>query len=255
MLNVSQVSALHEDGYVRLGRVMSEAQLAALQCRLDDLTQGRIRNEKIGFQLEPAARARLGLPKSYEWFGPSDAYRKLPHLDQDPLFLAYFSHAVFCSIMRQLIGPDLLIFRAFGMLKPARDGSALGWHQDIGGANPDPGARGRHYTVWTAIDAAAADNGALTILPGSHRHPKLTPEEKDRVVEEMSGREILLAADPGEAFLLDQFLLHGSGPNLTSRRRRAVTLIYHDAAVPVPPREPPYTRLAMQEDLAWNGSP
>ena len=99
MLNDSQLRHLREEGYLRLGRVMSDGQLVALQQRLDDLIQGRIRNEKIDFQLEPAGRARLGKPKSYEWYGPSLSYRKLRHLDQDPLFLEYFSHPTFCSIM------------------------------------------------------------------------------------------------------------------------------------------------------------
>mgnify|MGYP000427460839 CR=1 FL=1 len=235
MLNDSQMAQLREEGYLRLGRVMSDGQLAVLQQRLDDLTQGRIRNEKIGFQLEKAARTRLGLHKGYDWFGPSNSYRKLIYMEKDPLFLAYFSHPTFCSIMRQLIGPDVFIYRAFGMLKPAHDGSALGWHRDIGGNNPDPKARGRYYTVWTAIDAANAENGALSVLPGSHRLPKLTSEEQDRAIEEMAGSAVLLNAEPGEAFLLDQFLLHSSGPNPSSRHRRAVTLIYHDARVRVNP--------------------
>ena len=106
MLNDSQLRHLCEEGYLRLGRVISDGQLAALQQRLDDLTQGRIRNEKIGFQLERAARVRMGKPKAYDWFGPSLSYRKLLHMDQDPLFLKYFSHPTFCSIMRQLIGPE-----------------------------------------------------------------------------------------------------------------------------------------------------
>lgn len=61
MLNDTQLRHLREEDYLRLGRVMSAGQLASLQQRLDDLTQGRIRNEKIGFQLEPAARAAQGL--------------------------------------------------------------------------------------------------------------------------------------------------------------------------------------------------
>ena len=233
MLNDSQLKQFHEEGYQRLGRVMSDVQLTALQQRLNDLTQGRIRNEKIGFQLEKAARTRLGLHKGYDWFGPSNSYRKLIYMDKDPLFLAYFSHPTFCSIMRQLIGPDILIFRAYGLLKPAYDGSALGWHRDLGGNNPDPKARGRYYTVWTALDAADAENGALSVLPGSHRLPELTSEEQNRAIKEMAGSAVLLNAEPGETFLLDQFLLHGSGPNPTSRHRRAVTLIYHDAQVPI----------------------
>lgn len=35
------------------------------------------------------------------------------------------------------------------------------------------------------------------------------------MVEEMAGREDLLIAKPGDAFLLNQFLLHISGPNPT----------------------------------------
>mgnify|MGYP001216575288 CR=1 FL=1 len=75
------------------------------------------------------------------------------------------------SIMRQLIGPELFIQRAVGMLKPAYDGSPLGWHQDtVVGPKPYPEVGGHCYTVWTAINSADAENGALVILPGSHRH-------------------------------------------------------------------------------------
>ena len=133
------------------------------------------------------------------------------------------------------------------MLKPAHDGSPLNWHQDtIGGPNPE--MRGHGYTVWTAINGADAENGAMAILPGSHRHSKLAREEMDRMVEEMAGREDLLIAKPGDAFLLDQFLMHSSGPNPTSRHRRAVRLAYHDGRVQAEPGELPYTHIDMNTE-------
>ena len=71
------------------------------------------------------------------------------------------------------------------------------------------------------------------------------------MVKEMAGREDLLIAKPGDAFLLDQFLLHSSGPNPTPRHRHAVTLIYHDARVQAKSRdqgEPPYTHIDMDTE-------
>ena len=50
MLSDSQLREYAENGFLALGRVMSDDQLHALQARVDDLTGGPTPNERIGYQ-------------------------------------------------------------------------------------------------------------------------------------------------------------------------------------------------------------
>lgn len=231
-----------EQGYLRLGQVMTGPQLTALRQRLDDLTLGDRRNDRIWFQLEPAYCERMGLPSGYAYHGPSPHYRKLMYLDADPLFREYFTHPRFCALLRQLIGPEVTISRAFALLKPAHDGSPIRWHQDAGPGHPAP--PGPFYTIWTALDDAAEANGALRVLPGTHRLgfvDRAGPDGRREIeaeVEARRGREVVLDVRAGEAILLDNYLLHSSGPNPTPHRRRAVTLCYKHAHTPMEDRPP-----------------
>jgi ectoine hydroxylase-related dioxygenase (phytanoyl-CoA dioxygenase family) len=241
MLSDSQLGEYAENGFLALGKVMSDDQLHALQARVDDLTGGSTPNERIGYQTEKAFRKRGGTKAKYAWQGPSDHYRKLTNMDEDPVFFEYFAHPTFRTIVRQLIGPDANIRRAFGMLKPAFDGSPLDWHQDAGPGYPVDGDR--FCTVWTALDAATEANGALVVLSGSHRLG-LVPRTDGRrelrdAVAGMAGQEVTLNAEPGEALLLNNLVLHSSGSNPTPHSRRAVTVCYVDANAELQPSDPP----------------
>jgi len=252
MLTEAQVQQFEAEGYLALGQVASDDQLAKLQQRLDDLTLGSLPNERIQYQIEPAIRDKLGAAKGYAYLGPSPHYRKLEHLDEDPLFLEYFAHPTFQGLLKQLIGPDITISRAIALLKPAFDGSPLVWHQDAGPGHPaEPG---RFCTIWTAMDEAQIENGALEILPGTQELGLLRRRSQDSTqipdeAEKRSGQEVPLPAKPGEAYLLNNYTLHRSGPNPTPNRRRAVTLCYKHADTPMMDSEPDchkdFTRLPM----------
>ncbi|MAE32449.1 MAG: hypothetical protein CMO43_12820, partial [Verrucomicrobiales bacterium] len=227
MLTEAQVQQFEAEGYLALGQVAPDDQLAKLQQRLDDLTLGSLHNERIQYQIEPAMRDKMGAPKGYAYLGPSAHYRKLAQLDQDPLFLEYFAHPTFQSLLKQLIGPDITISRAFALLKPAFDGSPLVWHQDAGPGHPaEPG---RFCTIWTAMDEAQVENGALEILPGTQELGLLLHRKQDGgsqiqdEADKRQGQEVPLPAKPGVAYLLNNYALHRSGPNPTPPRRRAMT--------------------------------
>ena len=246
MLTEAQVQQFEAEGYLALGQVASDDQLAELRQRLDDLTLGSLHNERIQYQIEPALREKLGASKGYTYVGPSPHYRKLTQLDQDPLFREYFCHPRFLSLLERLLGPDVTISRAFALLKPAYDGSPLRWHQDAGPGHPaEPG---RFCTIWTAMDEAQVENGALEILPGTQKLGLLQHRVQDggsqleAEADKRQGREVPLPAKPGEAYLLNNFVLHRSGPNPTPHRRRAVTLCYKHADTPMMDRPPDYHR-------------
>ncbi len=220
-----------EQGYLRLGKLLSPDELAALQQRIDDIMLGRIRYDNMRFQLDPkypeAKRKRtIGNEKS------TLNYRRIDDLEQDPIFLAYMQHPLIRQITRRYIGEEVSVFRSMFMNKPAARGTELPWHQDVGvgwGIDTNP-----IITVWTALDAATVASGCMQIVPGSNNlgilNEKHFTSEEDQAKYARDEDVIDLEAEAGETILLHNFLLHCSSVNTTLVPRRAFSATYVDAA-------------------------
>ena len=222
-----------EHGYVRLGKVLDDAELAELQQRIDEIMLGEIPYSEMEFQLDGEDADYAKMPTvSPGHKGTTLQYRKIMGLEQDPVYLAYMQHPLFRQITRRYIGEDVSIFRAMFMNKPAEKGTILPWHQDVGvgwgvGYNPT-------ITVWTALDPAMVANGCMQIVPGSHKRGVITerhfPSAEQLAECAPPGTEIDLEAEAGEAILLNNLLLHRSGINPTGQSRRAFSIAYMDGA-------------------------
>ncbi len=220
-----------EQGYLRLGNVLSPDQLAALQQRINDIMMGRIHYPNMRFQLDPKSpEARMGRTTGNQT--PTLNYRRVDDLEQDPLFLAYMQYPLFRQIARRYVGQEVAVFRSMFMNKPAERGTVLAWHQDVGtgwkiDTNPTT-------TVWTALDAATVASGCMQIVPGSNNFGIINkghfPTEEEKIQYEVAEKAIDLEAEAGEAILLHNFLLHSSGVNTTGAPRRAFSTTYMDAA-------------------------
>lgn len=217
-------------GYLRLGKILSAAELAGLQRRIDDIMLGRVRYEHM--RLQRFDRDTGQLRRTLGNQVATLSYRRIDDLEQDPLFLAYIQQPPFAQIARRYVGAEVSVFRAMLMNKPAHWDQTLAWHQDVGagwGIDTNP-----IVTVWTALDAATAGNGCMQIVPGSHRQGVIN--ERHFLSEEQQARcarpeDIVdLEAAAGEAILLHNLLLHRSGTNPTPTPRRAFSVTYIDAA-------------------------
>ncbi len=217
-------------GYLRLGHLLSPGELAALQQRIDDIMLARVRYDNMRFQINPKTP---GTPLSRTLGNQKQTlnYRRIDDLEQDPLFLAYMQHALIRQITRRYIGKNVSVFRAMFMNKPAKSGTILPWHQDIGAGwridtNPI-------ITIWTGLDAATVARGCMQIVPGSNNlgilNERHYTSEKDRAKYARPEAVIDLETEAGEAVLLHNFLLHRSGVNTTSAPRRAFSATYMDA--------------------------
>ena len=202
-----------DQGYVRLGKVLSPDELAALQQRIDDIMLGRIRYEHMRLQVvEEDGEVRRTMGNEVQTL----AYRRIDDLEQDPLFLAYIQHPLFHQITRRYIGEEVSVFRSMFMNKPPELRRGLPWHQDVGigwriDTNPI-------VTVWTALDDATTATGCMQIVPGSNQHGIINerhflPAEQEAQYARPEA-VIDLEAEAGEAILLHNFLLHRSGPQL-----------------------------------------
>ena len=112
-----------EHGYVRLGKVLDDAELAELQQRIDEIMLGEIPYPEMEFQLDGEDADYAKMPTvSPGHKGTTLQYRKIMGLEQDPVYLAYMQHPLFRQITRCHIGEDVSIFRAMFMNKPAEKG-------------------------------------------------------------------------------------------------------------------------------------
>jgi phytanoyl-CoA hydroxylase len=130
------------------------------------------------------------------------------------------------------------------------------WHQDWRSGQGSLNA----VTFWLPLHDVAPDQGAVELLPGSHRWGMLPTEElhnpvrlaiKDLRIDGASGPVAALAA--GECAFFSQMLVHRSGWNRTRKPRFTCQLRYTDRA------DPHFIangfRMPIGHELVWNPPP
>ena len=136
--------------------------------------------------------------------------------------LAY--HEAILDIVQDLIGPTIQLFHDQALFKPAHTGGPIHWHQDNAYWQCVPADL---VSCWLTLDDVDAANGAMHVLPGSHR----------KAVEHTRGDVLLDAGDEVDtsaAVVVDlpaggvMFhhcqTFHFTPPNRTDRQRRAFAM-------------------------------
>jgi len=85
-------------------------------------------------------------------------------------------------------------------------------------------------TIRLHLDDADETNGALRVLPGSHRLGRLSSEKIQHLRSEQS--DLLCAVAAGDAMLMRPLLLHASGRSTSQRHRRVLHIEYAGFALP-----------------------
>ena len=123
-------------------------------------------------------------------------------------------------------------------------GSSFPFHQDsafvIGAAARDLGLYGGVHMV-LALDRSDADNGGFEVLGRTHTkgivdlaYDTSAPMDRGASIFDETHRT-LVTLEPGDAILFHPNLAHGSGPNISERRRRLVTLWFVGGEPPLKP--------------------
>lgn len=134
------------------------------------------------------------------------------------------------DVVTDLIGPAYAAQSMFYFTPPTARGVAM--HQDNFYVQAEPETC---VAAWIAVDDCDAENGALSVVPGSHRHDLACPGEADpalsftralvAIPDELYAEQTVLRA--GDVLFFHGSLLHGSGPNTSTERfRRALILHY-----------------------------
>ena len=167
--------------------------------------------------------------------------------------VAHFAHSSkLIDLLRPLLPADPQPVRAIYFNKTAEANWLVAWHQDLTIAVAKrvevPG-----FTAWSVkdgiphvqppvellqnmltirvhLDDCDETNGALRVLPGSHKSGRLSAEE----IQEMRDQhpEHLCSAFAGDVMLMRPLLLHASGPSVGVRQRRVLHVEYAGFALP-----------------------
>ena len=157
-----------------------------------------------------------------DWWHATD--RELWELCKHPKILDY---------VESILGPDFFLWGTQFFSKEPRDGKTTPWHQD---AFYWPLSPHKAATVWLAFSDSDEGNGAMMVVPGSHRAGKLkyrkTTQDSDvldMVLEHGEFREsnaVPLILKAGQISLHDDNIIHGSAPNYSDRLRCGLTMRY-----------------------------
>ena len=141
-------------------------------------------------------------------------------------------HPALLAAVEALIGPEFIAWGTHFFCKGAGDERRVSWHQDGPYWPLTPGT----VTAWVAIDDADAGNGAMRLIPGSHRHGILHARdsaESERNVLwrtldgiERLGEPMTNVLRAGQFSLHHDLMVHGSEPNRSARRRCGLTIRY-----------------------------
>jgi 1,5-anhydro-D-fructose reductase (1,5-anhydro-D-mannitol-forming) len=156
----------------------------------------------------------------------------------EPYVFDLCSHPSIVARAAQLMGEDhIALFKSRFIVKIDGSNAEVAWHQDVGPTNggyfPD-GQPVPTLTCWLALDRVNAANGAVRVMPGTHRklygdyHKRIRADlvERGDIAELDLDRAVTFTLEPGEFYFFHSWLLHGSEANKSKGRRAGVNMRY-----------------------------
>jgi ectoine hydroxylase-related dioxygenase (phytanoyl-CoA dioxygenase family) len=244
-LTGEQVASYQRHGYLAVPRLIDGERVEALRRVTDafvDRSRAITRSDSV-FDLDP--RHTPAAPVLRRIKNPAD---------HDPLYAWVALESPILDVVSELIGPSLRIHHSKLNLKGSHIGAQVEVHQD---AAFYPHSNDDVLAVGLLLDDGTAENGAMAVLPGSHRGPIYTHfdphgrfagcmREEDVARLDRSGA-VLLALPAGSIHIHHYRLVHWSAPNTSPGDRRLLINAYSAAdAVPLaadPTGSPLYGRL------------
>jgi ectoine hydroxylase-related dioxygenase (phytanoyl-CoA dioxygenase family) len=212
---VIEITAFEKEGFVITGPLFSSQQVEQIIALLDQ-------------QKQDAEGPRRG--------GIRDV------LDNLPAMRDIARDASIREIVEQVLGPKALVVRATLFDKTETSNWKVPWHQDITIAvadrhdtagygpwsikagvthvQPPSHVLERMITIRIHLDDCPASNGALRVMPGTHKLGRLNQNEVDPYVDE--SKAIFCEAKAGEALVMRPLLLHASSASQSPAHRRVL---------------------------------
>jgi ectoine hydroxylase-related dioxygenase (phytanoyl-CoA dioxygenase family) len=223
-LSDEQVAHYRREGYLAIPRVIAADKVEALRRVTEAFVE---RSRSVGrtdaiFDLDPRHSATAPVVRRIK--NPAD---------HDPLYAWLAFESPILDIVAELIGPSLRFHHSKLNLKGGRFGAPVEVHQD---AAFYPHSNDDVLAVGLLLDDATAENGAMAVLPGSHRGLIYSHfdgrgrfvgcVQPDVVAGLDRSRAVLLALPAGSIHIHHYRLVHWSASNTSPGDRRLLINSY-----------------------------
>lgn len=196
-LSPDQKQAFVWEGYLRLPQLIPAHTLEKLRGAADRLCeQAKNLPEVVVIQNERNEDCIIGIEKMATL--------------SEPVFRELLGSPLLLSLAKTICGDDFFPVQDFMVIKTPDDGNSIHWHQDIL-TRP----LSKAVMIGFYLDPSDDQNGALRVIPGSHRSGLPICE-----LEKMPYTSIDMEA--GGVLLHDLMLAHSSGSLTTQQQRRVV---------------------------------
>ncbi len=150
-------------------------------------------------------------------------------VEHDARLKAAAENTTLLRIVRELVGTEVRLLQDMALLKPAHVGREKPWHQDTAYFSMAP--LELILGTWTALDDATVENGCMHVIPGSHAlGPKPHHHDRDCQLSDEdvdAGHVVAVPLRPGGVMFFSGLAHHGTPPNRSSLRRRALQFHYN----------------------------
>ena len=225
MLNRQQLEQYKDAGAIVVEGVLDEPTRLQIKSVLAGLVEGsrKVAEHTDVYDLEPGHTSE----------SPRVRRIKSPHLVH-PVFGEFIRSAKVLAILQDLLGPAIRLHGSKLNLKAPRFGSPVEWHQDWAFY---PHSNDDLLAVGVMLDDTTLANGAMYVIPGSHKGPTYDHHDPEgyfcgAIDVEACGLDLsnkLACEGPaGSCSFHHVRAVHGSAQNLSDRPRGL--LLYEAAA-------------------------
>jgi phytanoyl-CoA hydroxylase len=225
MIDDRAVAQYREQGFLIVPDVLDQAELEAARARVSAILAGArgLTGHTDVYDLEP----------DHTPDAPRVRRIKTPHR-HDPYFRALAGSDRLVGILRRLLGTDAVRLHGSKInMKGAHGGAPVEWHQDWAFY---PHTNDDLLAVGVMLDDCTEENGAMLVLPGSHRGPVFDHHADGHFCGAMDvgaldldlSRALPCTGRAGSMSFHHVRAVHGSAQNLSDRPR--ALLLYEFAA-------------------------
>ncbi len=196
-----------EQGYLVVPEALAREEVAALRREAD------------------AAEARWRADPGQPGVRRPDLEQVLGIMEHGPALFDLLEHPRIFPLVRELIGPDVMMLDHDYFMTPPGATIPQGWHFDFDLPGVDHPRSRLMVKVFYVLEDIPPDGGATLVLPGSHLTPGGTACPNSEVPEDLPGA-VPMTLPAGSAYLINDRTYHSAGNNRSSLYRRLLIYTY-----------------------------
>ena len=233
MLARAVIEAFHRDGFVVAPHAITQAQLADLRTEISAwIEESRAHLAPFG---APTIDGRLRFDMGAEHTAAAPALRRVNNpSDISAGFMDVVRNSAVPDMVADLVGPDVKFHHCKINLKLPGSHTVVDYHQDFAYT---PHTNDDVVTALIMLDDVTAENGALMVVPGSHRGPVHSLFEGARFTGRIDpsqwpgfkAAEVPAIGPAGSVCLMHTRVVHGSEANRTRAPRTLYIAVYSAA--------------------------